>query len=57
MAEQPAPPERRRRSAFKRSHRSLVCLLQALEGRKLVVELRYDVIIRGQLDAVDDFMK
>lgn len=34
-----------------------MCLVQALEGRKLVIELRNDVIIRGTLDEADEYMK
>lgn len=30
---------------------------QSLEGTKLVVELRNDVIVRGMLDSADDYMK
>lgn len=53
---------RRRPQAVKkpkvpRAERSLVCLIQALEGRKVVVELQNDVIIRGVLDEADEFMK
>ncbi|EFN54928.1 hypothetical protein CHLNCDRAFT_14874, partial [Chlorella variabilis] len=33
---------------------SLACFVQALEGQRVVVELRYDSIIRGQLLAADD---
>lgn len=37
--------------------RTLACLLQAMLGRKLVVELRNDTIIRGTIDEADDYMK
>lgn len=57
MAEEAGPSQPPPRRRFQRSERSLVCLIQALEGRKVVVELRYDVVIRGRLDAADDFMK
>ena len=40
-----------------RSERSLVCLIQSLEGRRVVIELRNDVIVRALLETVDDFMK
>ncbi len=39
------------------SERSLVCLVQSLEGSKVVVELRHDAIVRGLLELVDDHMK
>jgi hypothetical protein len=58
------PPKQTKRASKGRSsqiagheEKSLVCLLQALEGRKLVVELRNDAIIRGQIDEVDEYMK
>lgn len=58
------PPRQRRNSGRSRSsqiagreEKSLVCFLQALEGKKLVVELRNDTIIRGQIDEVDEYMK
>lgn len=48
-----APPKKK----IPRSERSLVCLIQALEGRKVVVELQNDTIIRGTLDEADEYMK
>lgn len=39
------------------AERSLACLLQSLEGGRLVIELRSDVIVRANLDSVDEFMK
>jgi hypothetical protein len=48
------PPPKKK---IPRSERSLVCLIQALEGRKVVVELQNDTIIRGTLDEADDYMK
>ncbi|KAL6764657.1 hypothetical protein V8C86DRAFT_2474206 [Haematococcus lacustris] len=52
-------PRRRRRTAQRRpgrEERSLACLIQALEGRRVVVELRSDIIIRGLLDEADEFL-
>lgn len=40
-----------------RSETTLACFIQALQGRRVVVELRNDVIIRGCLEEADDFMK
>lgn len=48
--------ERRRRFAPKAST-SLLALLHAVAGRKLIFELRNDVIITGRLASVDDHMK
>ncbi len=39
-----------------RGYRSLSCLLQALEGTRVVVELRNDTIIRGTLESSDQHM-
>lgn len=36
--------------------RSLACFVQALEGQQVLVELRYDLLIRGCLDQVDEHM-
>ena len=38
------------------SERTLVCLVQALQGMRLVVELRQDTIVRGMLDSADKEM-
>ena len=38
------------------SERTLVCLVQALQGMRLVVELRQDTIVRGMLDSADEEM-
>ena len=46
---------RRRKTPF--PFRSLLCLLQALEGRRVLVELRSDLCVRGLLDSVDHDMK
>ena len=40
----------------KRSSSTLVALLYALQGRKLTVELRSDVMVTGTLAEVDDYM-
>ena len=40
----------------KRSEDSLLCFVQALIGMRVVVELRFDTIIRGTLGTVDDHM-
>ena len=39
-----------------RTPRSLACFVQALEGLHVLIELRYDVLIRGLLDQVDEHM-
>ena len=39
-----------------RSERTLVCLVQALQGMRLVVELRQDTVVRGMLDSADEEM-
>ena len=36
--------------------RSLACFVQALEGLQVLIELRYDTLIRGMLDQVDEHM-
>eukprot|EP00798_Chlamydomonas_sp_ICE-L_P003133 gene3133-13146_t len=48
------PPRRPKR--LNRAETSLICLIQALEGRKVVAELRNDCVIRGKIDSVDDYM-
>ncbi len=40
-----------------RTQCTLVCLVQAVAGKKLVVELRNDTILRGTLDESDEYMK
>ncbi|GAX80693.1 hypothetical protein CEUSTIGMA_g8128.t1 [Chlamydomonas eustigma] len=50
-----AHPKRRSRRPD-RSERSLVCLVQSLVERRIVIELRNDVIVRGHVDSVDEFM-
>uniref|UniRef100_A0A388K9E8 LSM domain-containing protein n=1 Tax=Chara braunii TaxID=69332 RepID=A0A388K9E8_CHABU len=40
-----------------RSERTLVCVIQSLVGMEVVVELRNDLTIRGNLDECDDYMK
>jgi small nuclear ribonucleoprotein (snRNP)-like protein len=47
--------QRQRRSKL-RSSSSLVALLFALQGRKVTVELRNDVLVTGVLEEVDDYM-
>jgi hypothetical protein len=47
---------RRRRFAPKATT-TLLALLHALQGRKLIFELRNDTIITGRLASVDDHMK
>ena len=44
-----APRQRRYRT-------TLVTFIQALEGMRVVVELRHDTIVRGVLDSADDEM-
>jgi len=41
----------------KRVKNTLVCVLKALRGRTLVIELRNETIVSGYLDSVDAFMK
>jgi small nuclear ribonucleoprotein (snRNP)-like protein len=48
--------DRRRRFAPK-ACTSLIALLHAVQGRKLIFELRNDTIITGKLTSVDDNMK
>ncbi|KAI3438295.1 hypothetical protein D9Q98_000729 [Chlorella vulgaris] len=38
----------------RRARHSLACFVQALEGQRVVVELRYDTIVRGTLLGADD---
>jgi small nuclear ribonucleoprotein (snRNP)-like protein len=40
----------------KRRPASLACFIQALEGTRVVVELRYDTIVRGTLTSADDYL-
>lgn len=62
-APQPKPRRRWKRkeqpsiNKISRTEKSLSCLIQALESRKLVIELRNDVIIRGTLEEADEYMK
>ncbi len=39
-----------------RTPRSLACFVQALEGLNVLIELKYDTLIRGILDQVDEHM-
>lgn len=47
---------RRRLKPKPRSENTLVCLIQSMMGRKVVVELRNDVLLRGNLEDVDEFL-
>jgi hypothetical protein len=40
-----------------RAARSLLMLVQALEGLSLIVELSNDTVVRGRVESVDDAMK
>jgi hypothetical protein len=40
-----------------RAARSLLMLVQALEGTSLIVELSNDTVVRGRVESVDDAMK
>ncbi len=40
----------------KRRPASLACFVQALEGSRVVVELRHDAIVRGTLASADDYL-
>ncbi|GLI59294.1 hypothetical protein VaNZ11_001147 [Volvox africanus] len=46
----------RRRRLPPREETTLVCLIKSLVERKVVVELRNDILLRGRLDDVDDFL-
>jgi small nuclear ribonucleoprotein (snRNP)-like protein len=48
--------QQQQRRSRSRSSTSLVALLLALQGRKLTVELRSDVMVTGTLAEVDDHM-
>jgi small nuclear ribonucleoprotein (snRNP)-like protein len=39
-----------------RSERSLVCLIQSLVGKKATIELRTDIMVKGILISVDEWM-
>jgi hypothetical protein len=52
-----ADQPRRRSRRPDRSERSLVCLVQSLVQRRIVIELRNDIIVRGHVDSVDEYMK
>ncbi|PNH07487.1 U7 snRNA-associated Sm-like protein LSm10, partial [Tetrabaena socialis] len=39
-----------------REETTLVCLIKSLVDSKVVVELRNDILLRGRLDDVDDFL-
>ena len=43
-------------TGHKRADSTLLCFVKALAGLHVVVELRYDTIIRGKLDSIDDQM-
>ena len=49
-------PPRNYNSPESRSERSLVCLIQSLVGKKATIELRTDIMVRGMLESVDDYM-
>ena len=40
----------------RQTERTLTCFLQALEGMRVVVELRQDTVIRGMLESADEEM-
>lgn len=40
----------------KQTERTLVCFIQALQGMRLVVELRQDTVLRGTLESADEEM-
>lgn len=46
-----------RRRLPPREETTLVCLVKSLVERRVVVELRNDILLRGRLDDVDDFLK
>ncbi|GIL97106.1 hypothetical protein Vretimale_2852 [Volvox reticuliferus] len=52
------PPRgrKRRRRLPPREETTLVCLIKSLVERKVAVELRNDILLRGRLDDVDDFL-
>ncbi|GLC37277.1 hypothetical protein PLESTB_001141000 [Pleodorina starrii] len=47
---------KRRRRRPPREETTLVCLIKSQVERKVVVELRNDILLRGRLDDVDDFL-
>lgn len=49
--------EARRRRYAPKACTSLLALLHALQGRKLIFELRNDTAVTGRLASVDDGMK
>ena len=50
----PPPPGKREKRPFR--ERTLLCFVQALQGMRVVVEMRDDIAIRGTLADVDDRM-
>lgn len=52
----PTNQQQQQRRSRLRSSTSLVALLFALQGRKLTLELRNDVMVSGTLSEVDDYM-
>ena len=52
-----ADMEARRRRYAPKACTTLLALLHAVQGRKLIFELRNDTIITGRLASVDDSMK
>ncbi|EFJ40316.1 hypothetical protein VOLCADRAFT_99939, partial [Volvox carteri f. nagariensis] len=56
LPSRPARLRRRRRRLPPREETTLVCLIKSLVERKVVVELRNDILLRGRLDDVDDFL-
>ena len=49
--------ESRRRRFAPKATTTLLALLHAVTGRKLIFELRNDVVITGRLASVDEHMK
>lgn len=47
----------RQRGGAPNVDRSLLCVIRCLEGAKVTVELRNDVLVRGVLEHVDDALK
>ena len=48
---------RKKKKRFYRHERSLVLFLKSIVTRKVVVELRNDIIVRGKLEDCDEWMK
>lgn len=39
---------------MRKKNRTLLCFVEALQGQEVIVELRYDTVIRGVLESSDE---